>query len=258
MEQVSATMPAPGGVNDDSYLVGPRFAAVLDGCTDPGRDSGCEHDVPWLVSRLSAHLASGLAAARPSGLPDVVAQAIKATMADHPGCDLTNPDSPSSTVTVLREIDDEVEYLVLGDSPLVFEHADGGVRHLVDDQVDHLPGYSFDEVAHWRNRDGGFWVAAAVPEAAYRGVHGVLQRDDVRRALLVTDGVSRLVDRYGWSWNRLMETAVAEGPRRLIAAVHAEDALAGDPDGPWPQPVRGKRFDDATAVLCQIADSSGR
>lgn len=258
MDQLSATRAAPGTVNDDSYVVGPHFAVVLDGCTDPGRDSGCEHDVPWLVARLSAHLATGLVSGESVALTETVSGAIAATMADHAYCDLSNPDSPSSTVTVLRETRDRIEFLILGDSPLLIEHTDGRVTHHVDDQVDHLPGYSFDEVAHWRNRTGGFWVASTAPEAAFHGVSGSFDRVGVRRALLMTDGVSRLVERYGWTWERLFTAAVASGPASLITAVHEQDGLVGDPNGPWPDPMPGKRFDDATTVLCQIADTTDR
>lgn len=258
MDQLSATRPAPGTVNDDSYVVGPGFAVVFDGCTDPGRDSGCEHDVPWLVGHLAAHVAAGLTVGGSTGLSQILAGAIEATMTDHRSCDLSNPDSPSSTVTMLREAGDQIEFLILGDSPLVLEHADGTVGHHVDDQVDHLPGYGFDEVAHWRNRVGGFWVASTAPEAAFHGVEGRFDRAEVRRALLMTDGVSRLAERYEWPWERLIDTAAKTGPLSLIQAVHEQDALVGRPDGPWPRPRRGKRFDDATAVLCQIADTTDR
>lgn len=236
MDQLAATRPAPGTDNDDTFVTGPRFAAVLDGCTDPGRDSGCEHDVPWLVAHLSGHLAAGLAT-EGAPLTDVLAQAIERTGADHPDCDLSNPDSPSSTVTIVREDDDRLEYLVLADSPLLLEHSDGRISHLVDDQVDHLPSYTFDAVAHWRNRPGGFWVASTDPDAAYHGVTGALPRDEVRRALLVTDGVSRLVDRYDWSWDHLVTVATTSGPAALIDAVHSQDALVGAPEGPWPDPM---------------------
>jgi len=256
MDQLTATRPAPGTVNDDTFLTGPRFAAVLDGCTDPGRPSGCEHDVPWLVAHLSGHLAAQLAMAEGTSLPDVLERAIELTREDHPNCDLSNPDSPSSTVTIIRETDEHLDYLVLADSPLLLEHTDGRVTHLVDDQVEHLPSYTFDAVAHWRNRPGGFWVASTDPDAAHHGVTGQLPRDDVRRALLMTDGVSRLVDRYEWAWDHLVTVAAKSGPTALIEAVHTQDSLVGDPTGPWPDPLPGKRFDDATAVLCHIADTN--
>ncbi|GAA4904873.1 protein phosphatase 2C-like protein [Stackebrandtia albiflava] len=253
MDVIGATRPAPGRVNDDGFVIGAGFAAVFDGCTDPGRDSGCSHDVPWLVARLAGHLSAALLHRPDLPLPEVLAEAIRGMCGDHGDCDLSNPDSPSTTVTILRETGDRLEYLALADSPLVLRDVDGKVTAVVDDQVDRLPSYTFDAVAYWRNRPGGFWVASTSPEAAHRGVTGEVPRASVRDVLLMTDGVSRLVDRYGYDWERVMDLADEAGPLALIETVHGEDARAGTAGG-RPEPVRGKRFDDATAVLCRIPD----
>ncbi len=55
-------------------------------------------------------------------LPDLLAEAIDQTRADHEDrCDLSNPSTPASTVSLLRKTADAVEYLVLCDSPVVIE-----------------------------------------------------------------------------------------------------------------------------------------
>jgi hypothetical protein len=44
--------------NEDYAAAGPDWAIVLDGATHfDGVDTGCIHDVPWLVRRLAAALA---------------------------------------------------------------------------------------------------------------------------------------------------------------------------------------------------------
>jgi hypothetical protein len=258
MDVSAATEPVPGRPNDDGYLAGPGFAAVLDGCTDPGcRDSGCAHDVPWLVARLSGNLAAALSTGFDRPLPELLAEAIRRTCGEHgDACDLSNPDSPSSTVTILRESGDTVDYLVLADSPLLLEYTDGALDVIVDDQVNHLPSYTYDSVARLRNAAGGFWVASTAPEAAWQGVSGSVPRNRLRRALLLTDGASRLAERYGRPWRELLDLADRAGVRELLRQVHREDAAAQRIRESTGESVRGKVYDDATAVLCRIADSA--
>ncbi|NUR87021.1 MAG: hypothetical protein HOY71_23315, partial [Nonomuraea sp.] len=114
-----ATSPAPGAVNEDYVLSGPGWVAVLDGATAPrGVESGCVHGVPWLVRRLSWAIGARIGEALP--LREVLAAAISDTRAAHGGlCDLGNPNSPSSTVALLRERGELLDYLVLCDSPVL-------------------------------------------------------------------------------------------------------------------------------------------
>ncbi|MER5622540.1 protein phosphatase 2C domain-containing protein [Streptosporangium sp. NPDC002544] len=241
------TAAAPGRPYNEDYVVaGPTWAAVLDGATAPaGVESGCEHDVPWLVAQLGSALARQLATRPKESLPDIVAGAIRATMVAHADtCDLANPDSPSSTVAVLREQGGLVDYLVLCDSPIVLQRTDGTLTVIDDDRTDHLPGgrpYSRELVRASRNRPGGFWVASTAPDAAYEALTGSVEASTVSGALLLTDGVTRLVEWYGRSWDQLVTTAATAGPAELIAQVRREEREQEVPDF-------AKRHDDATAA----------
>jgi len=240
------TEPAPGRRNEDFVIAGPSWVVVLDGATArPDVESGCRHDVPWLVERLGTALALHLATRAGEPLTGVVSAAIRDTMLAHgDGCDLGNPDSPSSTVAVLRKRADTVEYLVLCDSPIALRGVDGTVTVVHDDRLDHLPGgrpYSVELVRSTRNRPGGFWVASTCPDAAGEALTGTVPASSVNGVLMVTDGVSRLVDRYGWSWERLVATAAADGPDRLVEQVRKAEIEYGPRGG-------GKPHDDATAA----------
>jgi hypothetical protein len=102
LEIVHATAPCPGAVNEDVVLTGPAFVAVLDGATAPGASTGCVHSVTWCVHHLSARLSVKLLTGE-SDLREVLREAISELVADHRGsCDLSNPDSPSSTVSMVR------------------------------------------------------------------------------------------------------------------------------------------------------------
>ncbi|GAB1821687.1 protein phosphatase 2C domain-containing protein [Herbidospora sp. RD11066] len=238
--------PAPHRRNEDFVVSGPTWVAVLDGATAPGGvDSGCVHDVPWLVAQLAGHLARGLTARRESPLTEVLEQAIRSTMDAHGGtCDLTNPDSPSSTVTIVRRREDLIDYLVLCDSPLVLRRSDGTLTVVDDDRTERLPGgrpYTLELVRSLRNRPGGFWVASTRPEAAGEALTGTIDADRVSGVLLMTDGVGRLVQWFGRSWGDLVDLAESHGPGALIDQVRAEER-------DHEPPHRAKRHDDATAA----------
>lgn len=122
-----------------------------------------------------------------------LAAALLAVRADHgDACDLDHPGTPSATVCLLREGGEEVDYLVLCDSPLVLD-VGGRVEVISDDRLDDaladlrrivagLPAGEIDSETRFRqavqvqrermNRTHGYWVAATDPDAAYHAVTG--------------------------------------------------------------------------------------
>jgi hypothetical protein len=223
----------PGKPNEDYAVTGPGWAILLDGATAPeGIDSGCVHDVPWLVRHLAEGIARGLML-DDLPLPNILAEAIRQTCKAHEGtCDLSNPDSPSSTAAIIRVRGGLLDYLVLGDTDLVL-HQGAQVPVVVhDDRTEHLPGgrpYSYQLVREHRNQ----------PEAAYEAMSG--SAEGVSDAALLTDGVVRLADWYGWDWDRMLSVLRHEGgPSGLIGRVRDTERAQGVPFG--------KKHDDATAI----------
>ena len=235
-------------MNEDLVLTGPDFAVVLDGATaGKGIDSGCRHSVAWLVGRLARELAVPLLSQSSTPLPDLLADAITAVCAVHAGtCDLSNPDSPSSTVAMFRARPDQVEYLVLADSPLAVRSPDGAITVHSDNRVDLLPEYSFEAVRRHRNQPGGFWAASTEPKAAHEALTGTTDRADVELIAVLSDGAARYAERYRHSWEDLIDVLTTEGPATLVDRVWAYDEVA------HPDSFRGKRYDDASAVLCRF------
>ncbi|MCG5213113.1 hypothetical protein [Streptosporangium sp. KLBMP 9127] len=85
-----------------------------------------------------------------------------------------------------------------------------------------LPGcwpYRLELVRSLRIQPGGFWMASTVPEAAYEAPSGSVELATVTGALLATDGVIRLVEWYGQSWEQIVSAAAAAGSGALIALV---------------------------------------
>ncbi|MDM4721088.1 hypothetical protein QTQ03_16330 [Micromonospora sp. WMMA1363] len=133
----SASAPSPDRpVNEDVVFRFGPLVGVLDGATVPeGFDTGCVHGPSWYVRHLAARI--GLAeAARPAAtLMSNLAAAILAVRADHGDqCDLDHPGTPSSTVCLLRDGGDQVDWLVLCDSPLVLD-VGGRVSVVIDDRL---------------------------------------------------------------------------------------------------------------------------
>lgn len=249
MEVSFTCQAAPGDrPNDDYAIVSERFVVVLDGATAPaGVESGCVHDVPWLVARLGTHLARLLDAAEPMPIVEVLRAGIVATMESHADtCDLTNRDSPSTTVAILRRRGGMLDYAVLGDSAVMIERGDGELILAHDDRTSFLPAYTVEAVSAARNTDAGFWIASNRPDATDYAVTGSIPEDEATRAAVVTDGITRLVERYGRSWSDLVDRLDKAGPAQLVADVRDEERAT--PPGTY----RGKVHDDATAVFCRF------
>jgi hypothetical protein len=108
----------------------------------------------------------------------------------------------------------------------------------------------------WRNRDGGFWVAEADPDAAYEARRARWPRDQLRAVLIATDGVSCGVDDYRIfpDWSAVLDLAVSRGTHAVLDMVR--DAERSDPDGTrWPRP---KPHDDQALVLLDFTADQAR
>lgn len=252
MRAAMATEPGDADVpNEDWFGIAPEAVVVLDGVTvRAGIESGCGHGTPWYVRRLGGMLMDGIIA---GGLPlaDALAGGISAVAAQHAGtCDLGTVGAPSAAVGIVRLTGGRADWLVLADISVVLGEP-GGVRVISDKRVDDsVAGISVTgpavgqrigeaRTAH-RNRPGGYWVAAADPEAAAHAVTGSAPLGDLHRLAVMTDGASRLADMFGMPWPDVL----AIDPGDLIAMVRKHEA---DDAGRVRYP-RFKVSDDATAV----------
>ncbi|MFG2000195.1 integrase [Spirillospora sp. NPDC048911] len=239
---------SPERRNEDFVAAALGAVVVLDGCGLPlGTDLGCVHGTAWyarsLGTRLLARLTDGLGEApqagppvgppegahRPSRRPLAarLAGAISDVAASHRStCDLRRATTPAATVLALRVRGDVVDYLVLADSTLLLDGPD-----------------ILQEIT------GGHVYAAADPAAAEHAITGTMPRRDLRRAFLLTDGATRLVDGFGRTdWPGLIGMIDEHGPAGLIG--RTRDAERTDPDGArWP---RNKIHDDATVVTVTL------
>lgn len=266
-----ASTQGVGTANEDTVHVSPTGVVVLDGLSAPkDLPMGCIHGTPWFVRQLGTCLINLIG-------DDVVSlrEALRSAISEvndlhRDTCALDQEAVPASTVVMIRERGDVLDYLVLSDNVLVLDLGDEGIRTITDKRVEEVAGAEMEAALqgptgtpehaarvsalvtvqrHLRNRPGGYWVAATDPAAADEAITGSVDLAQVRQAALLTDGASRLVDSFGaLSWEQLLDLLRVEGPAALIA--RTREVELADPAGErWP---RFKRSDDATAAYARI------
>jgi hypothetical protein len=260
-----ATDAAPGRPNEDFVISSTDLAVVVDGAGIPF--GGCHHGVAWYARQLGVRTLAALVASPELSLADGLAAGIS-TVADlhRNTCDLTSPGTPCAAVGVLRIGSETVDTLALSDVTVVVDLDTGpavtcdlSIERVSGTEPDAVAGLRFGTQAHasalaalveqqtaTRNRPGGWWVAAANPEAAHHSLTASFPRRRVRRASALSDGATRPVDQMGiYGWPEYLDLMDELGPASLIS--HVRSIESDDPDGVrYP---RTKRHDDASAAF---------
>ncbi|WP_217182225.1 protein phosphatase 2C domain-containing protein [Streptomyces sp. AC495_CC817] len=262
------SLPAqPGQENEDFAAAASGAAVLLDGAGTAGAETGCTHGVAWFSATLGGLLLSTITAHPARTLAHCLAAAIRAVRALHENdCDLTYRASPTSTVVAARATAGALEYLVLGDSTILLAEKGGATTAVTDRRLDDVgkrlrgPVDTFptgspehaaalaeyrDALTGLRNRPEGFWIAGPDPQAAEHALTGRVPLESLSSVALLSDGATRLVDRFELAtWQETVTALDSSGPNELIRRVR--EVEAGDPVGRrWP---RGKAHDDATAL----------
>ncbi|RPF36207.1 protein phosphatase 2C domain-containing protein [Streptomyces sp. TLI_185] len=228
---------------------------ALDGVTPPRGGTGCLHSVPWYTARLGGALTELTVSLPDVPLQEALARAIERTAEAHAAtCDLSHPRTPQATVVVARWGVETVEYLVLSDSALLVESPDGVVASLLDDRLSRLPRSSLATDAlvdsTLRNKEGGFFTAAADPTVAARAVTGVLPRGDVRALAALTDGATRWVEKFReGDWADCFRFVRKEGAQALVDRVRQLERADAEERRYL---RRSKTHDDATVVYVEL------
>jgi hypothetical protein len=272
MQVTLASRRSPDATSNEDFVAAtPGVVVVIDGASVPaGLGTGCRHGTAWFAHRLGTQLLTLLTTQADRSPADNLARAITDVAALHADtCDLGHPGSPSATVAILREQPEAVDCLVLGDTTILLEEPTG-IRILTDDRLENVAAVqhsamhqqatgsadhdrSFAELVaeqrRHRNHPDGFWVASTDPAAAQHALTDTVPREGLPRAAVLSDGATRLVDRFGLlDWQSFLDILAEQGPDAIIQKVRA--AEASDPDGRrWP---RGKRHDDASAAYIAL------
>ena len=260
----AATLKGDGSSNQDRYLIGDYYAAVFDGASAfPSEPT--DRDGGWFANELAEAVQAQMTPS--SNLQEILRRALEQMVSEHQ----LRAGGPSSTVALVRWDDSNFDCLVLGDSPIAVMLADGRVDVITDRRLSSIgadkraayrerleAGGGFDrehtellgrlqaEQRKYRNAPRGFWIAADDPAAADQAISRRFPLESVGAAVLMTDGASAAVDRFGLStWGEIPMRIMREGSAQILAEVnHAEGA---DPVGR--NSPRSKQHDDKTAVL---------
>jgi hypothetical protein len=250
--------------NEDFTGAVPRAAVVVDGAGISGAESICRHGAAWHAYRLGGELLALLALEPGRSLRAVLSAAIERVAGAHRGtCDLADPSSPSAAVAVLRLSPGRADYLLLGDAVLVLDKASGPL--VVTDlrevtlsrpyrdalstaapdttEYEHVRSAFIDMLRANRNQPGGFWVAKEDPRAADEAVTGSCAVSELRSAVLLSNGASRIVDRFHLAdWPDVLTLLNSGGPATVIRRVREEENR------------RQVAADDATITHCVELD----
>jgi hypothetical protein len=239
-----------GHANEDFIGAVPTAAVLIDGAGIPGAESICRHGVAWYASRLGATLLGLLSVARDRSLPALLAEAIGQVTDDHRDtCEVADPISPSAAVAILRLSDGLIEHLVLGDAVVVLDSTDGAplvvsdpreviIRRSYQSAIEAAAEGSDEyhrllrDLRANRNRAGGFWVAKDDPRAAGEAITGCCPIAELTGAVLLSNGASRIVDRFRLAdWPGVIAVLASSGPAEIIHRVRqaeARHAVAAD------------------------------
>ncbi|MDE9367314.1 protein phosphatase 2C domain-containing protein [Luteipulveratus sp. YIM 133132] len=264
---VDAATLAGGDKNQDRYVVGDGYAAVLDGASSFSGEQP-EHDGGWYAEHLADALERRLGGGHDHDTADLVADSIREVAHLHNG---SAESCPTSTIALVRWSDELVEVYVLGDSTVVIVtdaeesvHTDARIEKVApglraayrqrladglgfDDQHRDLLAQLQVEQAKSRNSRGGYWIAGRTPDAAAHGLRDIVTTPKVRAIILATDGAAAAVERYAiaHTWRELADRS-AEATLRATFEIELND-----PQGH--HFLRSKPHDDKTLVVARFA-----
>lgn len=256
---VTAAMLPDVEASQDRVLTTSSAVIVLDGAS---AFIPVEVSPATYADTLGRFLIEYLTAAPEADLADALEAAIERAKAL---LDLDPGASPSSTVAIARQRADDVDLLVLGDTQIATPsgtYLDERIGALAGAQRAAyrkrlLQGHGYDDMhrellrelqreqARHRNRDGGYWIAEAVPEAASHAMTTTLPVASTPWLVLATDGAYKPMSHLGLDdWAAVAKLEQPE-LHHLLKELHRWEA-EDDPNGiALP---RAKRHDDKALV----------
>lgn len=253
--------------SDDKIFTTPDAVIMLDGAS-----AFVPVPVPatTYADHLGSYLRDTLTADPQADLASALAEGIRDTTS---ALDLRPGKSPSSTVTIARQINDGLDLLILGDNLVVLP--DGVITDERMDQLDLAPrrkyrerlaaGFGYDaehrtllrelqtQQAQQRNRDGGYWIAETDPSAAAHAITAQRRVADAPWAILATDGAYNTLEHLSLAHWHDMPKASPHDLAMLLRQCETWEA-SNDPAGR--ALPRSKRHDDKSLAVVDIRTGS--
>jgi hypothetical protein len=264
MRVASAQLP-PIQDSDDKIFTTRHAVIMLDGAS-----AFVPVPVPanTYADRLGRHIRDSLHSWPDADLRATLSGAIHTTARQ---LNLTPSQSPSSTVTIVRELDGHLDILVLGDNLVILP--DKTITDERMDQLDLAPRRKYQErlatgaghddehrailrelqtqQAQRRNREGGYWIAEADPNAACHAITTRRPISETAWAVLATDGAYNTMQHLGRNdWPTLVNASAEQLDAELARCQEWE--ATGDPDAS--ELPRAKRHDDKSLATIKATE----
>ena len=218
---------AGGTANEDAVVCGANYLVVIDAATGLEQFHFTEEatDARWFSKTLAELLDSELRKieASTSSLVTILERAaseLKESLDKYGYSDYGNG-YPSACVSILRDVGDTLEYLVLGDCPILLEEAKG-IRLLYDDTV----AKRDDKVVEWikmqcrtrgitfaqarkeaqpmllknrreMNRPDSYWIFDPTGVGVKHALTGTLDANTVKGVAMMSDGFYEAYEVFG-------------------------------------------------------------
>ncbi|CAH2215381.1 hypothetical protein [Tepidibacter aestuarii] len=182
-------------------------------------------------------------------------------------------DLPSSSIALIRWVEDTLEYFILGDCTLIIEN-NNKLNVIKDDSVTKLDNKVFeamDEIMKkegktlneakkevnnlivsnrlLKNTDQGYWILGFDTEAVDRALYGKIRLDSDAKLLIASDGFSAITDRYNYI---NMENLIYETQNKGLDSLCKKLREIEEEDSSGYKYPRFKKNDDASAVYVEL------
>ena len=277
IDRISISSPN-AAINEDAVGATSSAAWAIDGATGvsdrPPLVAGTT-DAAWLAGALNAALHAAFAAPQPEPLQTLAGIEAKLRtefLAVDRGRATPASDQPTAALALAAQHEETLHLLGIGDCRIIYEERTGDVgefnasrigpvealivaerRRLMaqypgEDPWPRLKAFirPFRERA---NQEGGYAIVHPTKPWTTRVIRQTRERAKIRRLLLVSDGLYRLVDVFAaMSAAGLMQAAVAKGLSTLSSELRALE----DQDRDCSKYPRVKTHDDTSGILIAV------
>lgn len=253
---------AEGTWGEDRLCLKEHFCCVLDGATPlkQAEFAGYHSSAEWLADRLARYISEWASASAPYPL---ICKAFVDAEEDIRHTIEDTEHLPCLTTAAVQRDGSLLKCWVLGDCSIYLLMKDGTVRHVTDARVSLFSGKTLqakqnaicrgeDPAAavlaqriqnkRMMNQPGGYWTVGFIGNFTEEFVEYSIEAEQVRAALLCTDGMDRLFIHHGITPGQLLtgEIPLQEAVRFL----RQREATAGN--------AEIKQHDDVAAILLNI------
>lgn len=266
-------------VNEDVVYGSPNYWWILDGATGLNTKNLTtgKSDAQWYVKKWDEYLKLNLKdLERP--LTQIVSDGIdRVKDAFYKECGLSNIEKiekPSSTIALIRKVENRIEYFLLGDCTLLVKDTNGQVNRIKDNSIEkfdtaainamkkniEIKGMSFQQARKdvndiliknrmLKNTYEGYWILEFEKEAVKHSVYGSIDIKELSSMLVMSDGYAAVCDLYKYfDEDELIYNIEKKGIEYIYNVIRKIE----EEDYECKKYLRFKKGDDASAIFAKF------